>query len=133
MLETDGRTPKLTNQLCEELLCQQYWQQGKQVQEVDALLIKVNGRWHELYFDAGIVFWRLQQEAPVPVPQQSGDPFSYPLIDLGEKYGLKDSFIRDVMTDPLVDGARVTLIFADKGELLITHSENQTRLQFNKA
>ena len=71
MLEIDGIPPKLTGQLCEELFCQQYWYQGKLAQEVDALFLKVNGHWHQLYFDAGIVFWRLQQEAPVPVQEMA--------------------------------------------------------------
>jgi len=133
MLEINGIPPRLTNQLCEELLCQQYWYQGKLAQEVDALLLKVNGRWHQLYFDAGIVFWRIQQEAPVPVEQPAGTPFAYPLINIGEQFAIEDAIISDCITEPLVGGARVTLVFEDKGSLLITHSDNKTRLQFNKS
>jgi hypothetical protein len=131
MLKIDGIPPRLTNQLCEELLCQQYWYQGKLAQEVDVLLLKVTGRWHALYFDEGIVFWRIQQEVPVPVEQQAGDPFAYPLINIGEKFAIKDCIIYECITEPLVEGARVTLVFEDKGSLLITHSDNKTRLQFN--
>jgi len=133
MLEINGIPPRLTEQLCEELICQQYWYQGKMAQEVDALFIKVNWRWYQLYFDAGIVFWRTQSEAPAPVKQLAGSPFSYPLINIGEQYDIKDCFITDCITEPLVDGARVTLVFEDKGCVIITHSENKTRLQFNKA
>jgi hypothetical protein len=133
MLEIDGIPPRLTNQLCEELLCQQYWYQGKLAQEVDALFLKVNGRWHQLYFDTGIVFWRIQQEAPVLIEQQAGAPFAYPLIDIGEQFAIKDCIITECITEPLVEGARVTLVFEDKGSLFITHSDNRTRLQFNKS
>ena len=133
MLETDGIPPRLSNQLCEVLLCQQYWYHGKLAQEVDALLLKVNERWHQLYFDEGIVFWRIQQEAPVPFEQQTESPFAYPLIDIGEKFGIKDCIITECITDPLVEGARVTMVFEDKGSLLITHSDNKTRLQFIKS
>lgn len=133
MLEINGIPPRLINQLCEELLCQQYWYQGKLTQEVDVLLLKVNGRWHQLYFDAGIVFWRIQQEAPMPVEQLDGSPFDYPLINIGEQFAIKDCIIIDCLTEPLVEGARVTLVFEDKGSLLITHSDNKTRLQFNKS
>jgi len=132
MLEINGIPPRLTEQLCEELICQQYWYKGKLAQEVDALFLKVNGRWHQLYFDAGIVFWRNQQEAPVPIEQQAGAPFDYPLIDLGEKFVIKDVIITECITEPLVEGARVTLVFEDKGSLLITDNDNRTRLQFNK-
>lgn len=133
MLKINGTPPLLTNQLCEALLCQQYWYQGKLAQEVDVLLLKVNGHWHQLYFDEGIVFWRLQQEAPVPTEQQEGNPFAYPLIDIGEKFAIVDEVITDCITEPLIDGAQVTIVFEDKGSLIITHSENRTRLQFNKS
>ena len=133
MLKIDGIPPRLTEQLCEELICQQYWHQGKLVQEVDILFLKVNGHWHQLYFDAGMVFWRLQKVAPVAVVQQPGDTFSYPLIDIGEKYAIQNTIITDCITESLGEGVRVTLIFEDKGSLLVTYSDNRTRLQFIKS
>ena len=132
MLETNGIPPKLTNQVCEACFCQQYWSRGKLVQEVDMLLLKVNRHWQQLYFDTGIVFWRTQQEPPAQVEPPPDAPFRYPLIDLGEQYGLTDALIADCITEPLVDGARVTLVFEDIGSLIITHSDNQTRLKFNR-
>ena len=131
MLKIDGIPPRLTEQLCEELICQQYWHQGKLVQAVDILFLKVNGRWHQLYFDAGMVFWRLQQEAPVE--QQAGEIFAYPLINIGEKFAIQKDIITDCITETLGEGARVTLVFEDKGSLLITYNDNSTRLQFIKS
>jgi hypothetical protein len=133
MLEINGIPPRLTEQLCEQLICQQYWYQGKLVQEVDVLYLKVNGRWHQLYFEEGIVFWRTQRHEPLSIEQQEASPFDYPLIDIGQKFGIKDCIITDCITEPSVEGARVTLVFADKGSLFITHSEGKTRLQFIKA
>lgn len=133
MLEIDGTPPALTNQRCEELLCQQYWYEGNLAQEVDILMLKVNGCWHQLYFDEGIVFWRIQPEPPVPVEREIGSPFAYPLINLGEQFDLKDCIITDCITEALIEGARVTLVFADKGSLYITHSDNKTQLQFHKS
>lgn len=130
MLQIDGVPPKLASRHCEELWCQQYWHQGKLVQDVDALLLKVNGRWHQLYFDEGIVFWRLAQMAPEQVTPDADDPFVYPLIDLGQKFAVKDAYVTDCLTEPLIGGARVSIIFENKGTLVITHSDNQTRLQF---
>ncbi len=131
MLKIDGIPPRLTEQLCEELICQQYWHQGKLIQEVDILFLKVNGRWHQLYFDAGTVFWRLQQEAPVE--QQAGEIFAYPLINIGEKFAIQKGIITDCITETLGEGARVTLVFEDKGSLLITYNDNSTRLLFIKS
>ena len=133
MLKIDGIPPRLTEQLCEELICQQYWHQGKLVQEVDILFLKVNGHWHQLYFDTGMVFWRIQQVAPVQVEQQAGDTFSYPLINIGEKFAIKNCIIVDCITESLGEGVRVTLIFEDKGSLLVTYSDDNTRLQFIKS
>lgn len=132
MLQTDGIPPRLTNQECDELLCQQYYYFDKLQQEVDVLLLKVNGRWHQLYFDEGIVFWRLQEEEPKTVEAKPTDPLTYPLIDLGEKYGLKQAVISDCITEPLLDGARVSFVFEDKGTLIVKHSNNKTALRFIK-
>ena len=106
----------------EEHVCQQYWYQGKLTQEVDSLFLKVNGRWHPLYFDAGIEYWRIQQQTPVPVEQQAGSALVYLLINIGEQFVIKDCLITDCITEPLVEGARVTLVFEGKGTLFITHS-----------
>jgi hypothetical protein len=130
MLETNGIPPKLTNQVCEELICQQYWYRGKLAQEVDVLSLRVNGRWHQLYFENGIVFWRYLGEAPKPFEQKSGDPFQYPLINLGEQLDVKNAIISDYATDPLVEGVQVSISFYDKGSLVIRHVDNKTSLRF---
>ena len=130
MLEINEIPPKLTNQVCEELICQQYWYRGKLAQEVDALSLKVNGRWHQLYFESGIVFWRDLKEAPKPFEQKPGDPFQYLLINLSEKFDIKDTIISDYTMDPLIEGARVTISFEDSGSLIIKHVNNKTSLHF---
>ena len=130
MLETNGIPPRLNNQECEELLCQQYCYRGKLEQEVDVLLLKVNGRWHQLYFEEGIVFWRLQAEEPKAVEAQSNDPITYPLIDVAEEHGLKQAVISECITEPMLGGVRVSFVFEDKGTLIIVHKNNQTSLRF---
>ena len=133
MLETDGIPPRLTNQVCEEIVCQQYLYRGKLAQEVDALSLKVNGRWHQLYFDAGVVFWRMQVGAPTAAEQKPGDPFGFPLVDVGEQFDIKGCVITDCTTEPVIGGARVSMSFEDKGTLVVTHSDNETRLRFIEA
>ena len=132
MLEVDGIPPKLTSQFCEELLCQQYCYRGQLQQDVDVLLLKVNGRWHQLYFDSGIFFWRLQNVAPELVNVQPGDPLTYPLISLGEKYALKQAVMTKCITEPQPDGARVSFVFKAKGTVIVTHSDSTTSLRFIK-
>lgn len=132
MLETNGIPPRLTNQVCEELICQQYWVHGKLEQEVDSLSLKVNGRWHQLYFDAGIIFWRILQAAPTAFDHKPEDPFVYRLVDVGEKFALKSCVITDCVTESLVDSVRVSVVFEEQGSLLVIHSDNKTSLRFIK-
>ncbi len=68
----------------------------------------------------------------MPVEQQAGSPFACPLINIGEQFAIKDCLITDCITEPLVEGARLTLVFEGKGTLFITHSDNRTRLPINR-
>ncbi len=129
MLNTNGIPPKLSGHLCDELLCQQYWYQGKLVDEVDVLFIKADGRWHELYFENGTIFWRAPGEMPAPFEEKKADPFSYPRIDLGENHGIKGKLIMDCETEPLLDGAEV-IITLETGAVIITNVEGKTRIRY---
>lgn len=133
MLETNGIPPRLAGHECEELICQQYWLRGGLEQEVDGLFFKVNGRWHQLYFDAGIVFWRGLPQAPTAFEHQAHDPFVFRLVDVGKKFGVKEDFIADCVTEPLIDGVRVSVVFENKGTLIVKHVANKSSLRFIKA
>jgi len=130
MLKIDGIPPRLAEQECEALFCQQYCYRGQLQQEVDLLLLKVNGRWHQLYFENGTLFWRTQQEAPKRVETQPGDLMTYPLIDMGEKYGFNHSIISDCITEPLPGGASLSFVFEGKGALIVMYRDNRTALRF---
>lgn len=130
MLKTDGIPPKINEQLCEGLLCQQYCYRGKVQQEVDILLLRVNDRWYQLYYEEGALFWRLQEGEPAVVESKPEDPFSYPLIDVGERYGLTQMVIRTCFTESLLNGARVTFVFEERGSLVVTFKDNKSSLRF---
>lgn len=130
MLEINGIPPKLEGQECEELICQQYWQQSQLLEKVDVLFIKVNGKWNQLYFENGAIFWRLQSETPVAIEQKEGDPFSYPFIDLGAKYDLRKSLITDTVSEQIPDGVRVTFVFEQTGQLILTCVDNRSDFKF---
>jgi len=129
MLQIDGIQPKLDGHVCEALVCQQYWCDGKLQDEVDVLFIKADGRAYQLYFESGIVFWRNQQEVPHSFEHKHGDKFSYPLIDLGDKYHLNNRLITSLDVEPLPDGARVGIEFENGGELIIYHQDNRTEIR----
>ena len=129
MLETNGIPPRLSGRECEELLCQQYWQEGNLVKALDVLYIKSHGRWSQLYFENCTVFWRLQEEGPISYENQETDRFKYPLIDLGDKYQLKGEVIAECETVPVINGAKVSLIFERGDKLVITCVDNETSIQ----
>ena len=133
MLETNGIPPKLTGRACEELICQQYWYEGKLAKEVDILSIKSNGRWHLLYFENSTIYWRMQDEAPIPFEEKEGDPFKYPHLDLGLSYGVKGDTVDDCVSESMPDGARVIISFEQAGKVIISSIDNQTRIQHIKA
>ena len=130
MLEINGIQPKLDGHICEDIICQQYCREGKLINEVDVLSIKADGRWHQLYFDSGIVFWRSQQQPPSPYEPQAGDAFSYPLVDFGERYRLKDQLITELEVAPMPEGAKVTLKFERGNALIIYHQDNRSDLRY---
>jgi hypothetical protein len=132
MLKTDGIPPKLKGHECEALLCQQYWRDGKLEQPLDILFIKSHDRWTQLYFENETVYWRLQPESPEPHIEKEGDPFRYPLVDLGIQYGLNGQLIEDYNVEPVVGGAKVRFEF-EKGNLLVCSCvEGRTRIQHIK-
>lgn len=130
MLETDGVPPKLAGQECEEIICQQCWLHDQILQEVDVLFIKVNGKWNQLYFENGTIFWRLQDQEPTAYKPQEGDLFRYPFIDLGHEYGISNHLISDCLSEQIPAGVRVTLVFESVGQLQLSSSENKSRLKF---
>ena len=130
MLEISGIQPRLNGQECQELICQQYWQQGELEKAVDMLFIKANDRWHQLYFENGVIYWRLQEEAPTPFGEKQDDPFKYPHIDLATKYGIRNLTMEDCESHALVDGARVVITFEQAGKLVVSCVDDQTRIQY---
>ena len=133
MIHTNGIPPKLSGRECEELICQQYWQEGKLAKELDVLFIKSHGRWHQLYFEDDTVYWRSQDEAPVPSESKENDPFQYPLLDLGDQYALKGEVITDCVTAPMVQGAKVSFHFERGDRVICSCVDSETRIQHIKA
>jgi hypothetical protein len=133
MLQTNGIPPRLNGRECEELICQQYWYDGKLVNDVDILFIKSQGNWHSLYFENGTVYWRSQVDAPIPFKDKPGDPFQYPLLDLGRAYGVKGDIIDDCVAEAMPGGARVVMSLEQMGKIFVTCMDNQPRIQYVRA
>jgi hypothetical protein len=130
MLESSGIPPRLSGQKCQELICQQYWYRGKLEKELDMLFIMVNDRWHVLYFENEVIYWRHLQEEPTPFSGEEEDLFKYPHIDLAARHNLKGEVMEDCELQSMPDGSRVIIIFEQAGRLILSCTNNETHIQY---
>jgi hypothetical protein len=109
-LSVNGEQPSLVGLPCEELLASEYWHKGELVEPANVVYLRFGGRWHRLYFDCGIVFWRPHDRTPESVPPGEED-FAYPLIDLGRRFGVRGVVLDRLEAAPIEDGSEVRFEF----------------------
>jgi hypothetical protein len=118
-LSINGEPPRLGGQRCDAILCQQYWHGGRLVEPANVVFLCFEGRWHRLYFDYGIVFWRAAETGPQPyqAPETDSD---YPVVDVAEEMGLRGVRLLSYRMDPLgTSGAQVTFTFENGAQLAL--------------
>jgi hypothetical protein len=132
MIEIDGEVPELEGQACEGLWCQQFWHRGEVADEADVVLIKLAGRWHELYFDGGVVHWREREGEPAGDEGSPPRVFSYPLVDLAKRYGLKGCRIASCGLHETPAGETLTLVFEAGGRLSFANQGDGTGIRYEE-
>jgi hypothetical protein len=109
-LSVNGEQPPLVGLACEELLAAEYWHAGELVEPANVIYLRFGGAWHRLYFDCGIVFWRLYDRAPEGVsPGEKG--FGCPLVDLGQRFGVQGVVVDRLAAAPIEGGSEVRFVF----------------------
>ena len=125
MIKIDGLQPDLNGTKCEELFCQQYLHKGQLEDEADVVLLKIADEWHQLYFDAGVVHWRVQDERPEPRRVDDDAVFSYPMVDLGSKFGVRGQMISACQVIETKDGETVSLLFEEGAKIqFVNHGDS---------
>jgi hypothetical protein len=125
-LEINGEPPQLEGLRCDAILCQEYWHGGVLVEPVNVTFLCFEGRWHRLYFDFGIVFWRDAEGGPEPfeAPEIDSD---YPVVDVAAERGLRGVRLRGYRMEPWgACGARVTFEFESGARLAFRSVEDVT-------
>lgn len=61
----NGEQPALRGQVCQSLLIQEWWWEGRPADPVNVVYLQFEQRWYRLYFEGETVFWR-SGEAPRP-------------------------------------------------------------------
>ena len=89
------------------------------------VFLGIGGAWHRLYFDWGIIFWRVQDRAPeaFEVPEIGA---AYRVVDLAAQHDLKGRRLVRYLMEPIAGGAQVTFEFEDGVRLAFRNVEDIT-------
>jgi hypothetical protein len=116
-LSVNGEPPAVVGLPCDEVLVSEYWHDGERVEPANVVYLRFGGRWHRLYFDYGIVFWRPQESAPEAVPP-GGEGYAYPLVDLGRQAGVCGVVLDRLEAAPIAGGSEVRFAFRNGADLV---------------
>jgi len=121
-LSINGEWPQLEGKLLQEMLCHEMYYEGKLEELANVVYLKVDEKWHRLYFDYEIIFWRNENTAPkdYTMPEYSS---YFKLADVASKYSFKDSMIVEVTAHRVENGVEVGIYF-NNGKKIIFSSIN---------
>jgi hypothetical protein len=125
-VEINGEPPQLDGLRCDAILCQEHWHGGALVEPANVTFLCFEGRWHRLYFDFGIVFWRDTEGGPEPFEASEIDS-NYPVVDVATERGLRGVKLRGYRMEPWGDcGAMVAFEFESGARLAFRSVEDVT-------
>lgn len=125
-----GEWPELSGQVLEQLLCQEFWYDGKLEEPANAVGMVVGGEWYRLIIDSGTIFVR-KGERLTPGPNQPGGLIQYKIVDVSQNEGLGGSTIAGFDKRALPSGAEVALTLADGRKLAFVNQDEVTSYQLS--
>ena len=128
-LSISGEWPDLCNKVIEKLVVQEYWYKGAIEEPANVIWLKVEGNWHRLYFDCGIIFWRVSQKEPNYSMPEPDEEYDYPLIDLTEKYELDGKQIKKCEGSAIPSGSQVTFTFDNNKRIIFKNINDSTSIE----
>lgn len=124
-LEINGDPPRLAGLRCDAILCVEFWHAGSLVTPAAAVYLCFEGRWQQLSFDCGIIFWRAEQGAPQPFSAPEIEA-SYPVVDVGAQRQLIGVRLSEYQAEAIEGGARVTFTFDGGQRLTFSNIDDTT-------
>ena len=114
----NGEPPRLDGKACEGFLCESYVYEGKLEASANVTYLKFGGTWHRLYFEPGLIFWRVSRSDPMAwaVAQEGWD---YPHTDIAELAGLLGQVLESYEMEAGDSNARVTFRFRNGKQVVI--------------
>jgi hypothetical protein len=124
-LEVHGEWPRLRGQVCDALIADQYWHEGKLCEPANVVWLQVGPIWHRLVIDCGVVFWRRSDAGPAPyeMPELGAE---VRLKDIGHETGLIGGLIDDVVGIAIPGGAEVRIALRSGPTLTFRNLDDHT-------
>jgi hypothetical protein len=79
----NGEEPCIIGQICTGLILMHFYDGTAISDQVNVAHLKFNDQWYRMYFECGVVFWRMSQESP-ETPINSTLKYGLVLNDLSE-------------------------------------------------
>ena len=117
-LDINGEAPELKGTICNAFICEQFVCESNFVASANVTYLKFSSVWHRLYFDCGIIFWRIESEKPLPwsVPEEQ---WSYLHTDVGSAAGVVGQMLTFYTMKPTPTGSKVEFIFSSDRRIIL--------------
>jgi hypothetical protein len=125
VVEVIGNPPLLSQQVCQELLLEQYWHAGKLEEPANVVHLRFGEIWHRLTFDDGIIFWRQQPESPRPysMPELNAETR---IDNVGARLGLVGQRLTSYAARPISGGSEIAFTFENGLKFILRNVADRT-------
>ena len=125
MSNEEGFRQLLIGSVCKQLICQQYWFEGRCSDGANALFMQLyRGGWVRFFFDCGEFFWRMEATPSSPDDLQMTGPYAYPVVDLTERCGVADHQVLDLSFYELPRGRGLKIVFSEGKAMIVENSDD---------
>jgi hypothetical protein len=120
-----GTMPDLAGAHLDGLYVEEYWHGGSISEPAGVIHICADGKWHVLYFDYDIVYWRDGTGVPEPYSMPELDA-EVKIVDLRKKLSIGDVIIFACSASSIEAGSEVKLTFSKDKEILFRCAYDST-------
>ncbi len=125
-----GDWPELSGQVLDQVLCQEFWCEGKLEEPAYAVGLVVSGEAYRLRLNAGTIFLRKGERLDT-LPNQPNGMIQYKVVDLSETEGLGGAIIAGFEKRALPSGTEVAITFEDGRRLSFVNRDEVTSYQLS--
>ena len=125
-----GDWPELSGQVLDQVLCQEFWCEGKLEEPAYAVGLVVAGEAYRLRLNAGTIFLRKGERLDT-LPTQPDGMIQYKVVDLSETEGLGGATLAGFEKRALSSGTEVAITFEDGRRLSFVNRDEVTSYQIS--